>query len=559
MNRDSDWFNTFRTSKEYALLFSRPIAYFCAEYAFFEHQQTYAGGLGVLAGDYLREARDQELPVVAVGLYYEDGYLHHEAFSQNVVLKHDIGKTPEEVGLIPVVTDIGERLIISIPLQDKPVLAQVWLKKMGSVSLYLLDTNISQNEVSQQGITSRLYSGEKETRFKQEMVLGIGGMRLLEALNISPIVYHLNEGHSALLSFEIAHHEMKRHGKSFKEELDQTRERIVFTNHTLISAGNDTFSKDMVSALLTKYAETIQVPVEELVALGVIKDTSIFSMTTLALRMAGKVNAVSVLHGIKAKEIWSEYPMAPVTNGIHLPTWDCIGENTAIFEKHRDNKKKLLAYIAEKTKEAWDENTLLLGWGRRMVSYKRPFALFDDLEKFVALAKNTEKTVKVVLAGQAHESDIEGAETLKKIQELIETTLKGYVVYLPDYNVSLAKLMTSGVDVWLNTPVVGYEACGTSGMKAALNGTLPCSTNDGWIYEANLYKIGWLLDSDHITPSIMDTIQNQIVPLYYGDKKSWEENMKNARELIQNDFSATKMLRKYIETMYKDAIDTQHS
>lgn len=558
MNTDTDWFASFRTSKEYALLFSRPIAYFSAEYAFFEHEQTYAGGLGVLAGDFLREASDQELPVAAVGLYYKEGYLYHEAFSNEAVLKHTITKLPEEVGLIPVVTETGERVIIEIPMADKTLYAQAWLKKLGSVSLYLLDTNISQNDVTSQNITQRLYTGDKEIRFKQEMVLGIGGMRLLHTLNINPIVYHLNEGHSALLSYEILHHEMTRHKKGFLEAITQSKQRIVFTNHTLIAAGNDTFSKEMVSALLMGYAQQLQIPVEDLLSLGIVQDTSIFSMTSLALRMAGKVNAVSNLHAQKAAEIWSDHTMMAVTNGIHIPTWNCIKNDERLIEEHAANKKVLLSYIAEKTGQQWKEETILLGWARRMVAYKRPLALFEDIQRFIVTARNKGREMNVVLAGQAHESDEEGGKTLAKLQEMITNELKGTVVYLPHYTMSLAKIMTSGTDVWLNTPVVGFEACGTSGMKACLNGSLPCTTDDGWIHGVNLYGIGWMLNSDHINQSLLDTLEKNIVPLYYDQKQQWQENMKHSRELIFNEFTATKMLRHYIEFMYKEAMDTQH-
>ena len=557
MNTNS-WFSSFRGTKEYTILSSRPIAYFCAEYAFFEHQQTYAGGLGVLAGDYLSEACDQRIPLVAVGIYYREGYLHHEAFSGNVVLKHNMDKTPEEIDLIPVTQLSGERLMVHVPLGEETICVQAWKKQMGSVTLYLLDTNVSENDISQRNITSRLYAGDKEVRLKQEMILGIGGMRLLETLQIAPIVYHMNEGHSAFLTFELIHHEMQRHSKSFMEALEQSKQRIVFTNHTLVAAGNDIFNKEAVSALLKKYAEQIQVPVEDLVSLGLIPDSTMFSLTTIALRMARKTNAVSQLHAKKATEIWSANTMIPITNGIHIPTWDCVLNDSDIVGKHTQQKRMLLEYIAELTGIHWDENVFLLGWARRMVSYKRPLALLEDLHRFKSMAEHNSRPIRVVFAGQAHEGDTQGAQTLKVLQDYIEGELKEKVVYLLDYTVSLAKRMTSGCDLWLNTPVVGFEACGTSGMKAALNGDLPCTTNDGWVSEVNLYGIGWLLDSDHITQSIYETLEQKILPLYYENKSAWEQNMKNGRALIKNEFSTTKMLQKYIEILYKDAIDTQH-
>lgn len=559
MSIDTAWFDSFLESAEFATLQKRPIAYFCAEYAFFEHEQTYAGGLGVLAGDYLREASDRQIPLVAVGLYYREGYLHHEAFSGNVVLKHNINKTPEEVGLTPVTSPSGDRIKVKVPIEDKQIYVEAWKKEMGSVTLYLLDTNATENEISDRNITSRLYTSEKEQRLKQEMILGIGGMRLLETLQISPIVYHLNEGHSAFLSFEMAHHEMKQHGRSFMEELEQAKQRIVFTNHTLIAAGNDIFTKGVVSALLQQYAQEIQVPVEELVSLGVIAESSIFSLTTLALRMASKTNAVSKLHAQKALEIWPTNTLIPITNGIHIPTWDTLGDAGDILEGHKKQKEQLLEYIAEVTGIHWKSDVFLLGWARRMVSYKRPLALLEDMQRLIRLLGNDDRPVHIVFAGQAHESDTEGAETLMMLQQHIEGDLKGKVVYLPDYTVSLAKRMVSGTDVWLNTPVVGFEACGTSGMKAALNGSLPCTTSDGWVYEVNLDEIGWILESDYVSQSVFDKLEQKILPLYYGDKTAWALSMQKARDLVLREFSATTMLRKYIEGLYKQSIDTQHT
>jgi glycogen phosphorylase len=383
-------------------------------------------------------------------------------------------------------------------------------------------------------------------------------MRLLRALEISPIVYHLNEGHSAFLTYEIAYHEMKQHGKGFLEELDHAKQRIVFTNHTLIAAGNDTFNKDIVSTLLRHYAEEVQVPVDDLVSLGGVPDSSLFSLTTLALRMAQKTNAVSKLHANKALEIWPTNSLIPITNGIHIPTWDGIVQDNDIAKIHTEQKKNLLKYIAEITGVHWGEDVFLLGWARRMVSYKRPLALFDDIRRLMTFLDDEEYPMRIVFAGQAHESDMAGAETLMMLQQHIEGDLKGKVVYLPDYALALAKRMVAGADVWLNTPVVGFEACGTSGMKAALNGNLPITTNDGWVFEADIEHIGWILDSDRINQSIFDTLKQKVLPLYYKDKAGWETHMKNSRELIKNNFSATKMLRQYIEILYTDAIRTQH-
>jgi len=223
--------------------------------------------------------------------------------------------------------------------------------------------------------------------------------------------------------------------------------------------------------------------------------------------------------------------------------------------KHQENKRTLLSLINEKTGNLWDENHLLFGWARRMVPYKRPLALFQNREKLLQLVKDSRRPIRIVLAGSAHENDLEGAKMLEAIRMLLNHELGKYIAYLPDYNINLAKSMTSGCDIWLNTPVVGFEACGTSGMKACLNGVLPCTTKDGWVAEVELYKVGWSLDSNNISESLLQTIEHQIIPEYYFKDKeglpgAWLENMKNARELILNEFTATRMLREYISRMY---------
>lgn len=546
---DQLWFKKFTQSKECDFMREHPIVYFCAEYALNDTLPLYAGGLGILAGDIIREAAEQEIPFIAVGLFYHEGY----------ILKNSGRTNPMSTNLKPVVDEQNNRIIVALPIQDTLVAVQAWLLETGSVRVYLLDTDIPQNTEETRRITDQLYSSSREIRFKQEMILGLGGLRLLETLKIAPIGYHLNEGHSALLALEIARHEMKKHNRTFAEELDNTKQHIFFTNHTLVPAGNDTFSSDLVATLLSGFAKELQVPVSEILRLGLIEGSSIFSMALLALRMASKINAVSKLHAEKAQEIWKEYPMVPITNGIHIKTWDRVQNQDEIWNKHQENKKQLLEYIRKITDVTWDENTLLLGWARRLVSYKRPMALFEKLKEFKELATNSDRPIHVVMAGVAHEKDLAGVAMLEQIHKFVSEDLKGTLIYLPDYNMTSAKLLVSGCDVWLNTPVVGFEACGTSGMKAALNGVLPVSTDDGWIAEADLYDVGWLLKNQNLSEDILSVLKNQIVPLYYspgknGTSENWIKMMKNAREMTLNQFSATTMLKKYIEEFYLPVI-----
>jgi starch phosphorylase len=321
-------------------------------------------------------------------------------------------------------------------------------------------------------------------------------------------------------------------------------------------------------------------------------------MTNLALRMASRINAVSSLHAQKAKDLWPDHPMFPITNGIHIRTWDKIGKSeirdpkseinpndknlkeqnvlnlessnleivsnfdihiSDFWLRHQENKKELLQVIEKKTGQQWSENDLLIGWARRIVGYKRPLALFQEKERLTKLLKNEKQPLRVVLAGSAHESDTEGATMLEDLQKMIVEEFDGYVVYLPNYNVKVGKMMTAGCDIWLNTPVVGFEACGTSGMKACLNGVLPCTTKDGWVDEIDLYGIGWTLDNASITDSLLSTLENYILPMYYlKDEKAmptaWVENMKHSREMILSNYSASRMLKQYIELMYLQSL-----
>ncbi len=557
--QDIRWFETFRASEEFARLQRRPIAYFCAEFGLAEHVPTYSGGLGILAGDVIREAADRGMPFVGVGLYYHEGYacdLTDESGKPvGVCFRHD----PVKMGLEPVLDAQGKRLLLKIPVAMASVTVQVWQWKQKDVSVYLLDTDIEPNSPADRRITDRLYVGDKETRFKQQLILGVGGLRLVETLGMHPSVWHLNEGHSALLALELIRHQMEERGIGFAEAKQFARRRVVMTNHTLVAAGNETYSNDLVAMLLAGYAEELQVPVNELVKFGLVQESSTFSMTMLALRMAGVVNAVSKLHAEKAKEIWGDHPMVAVTNGVHVPTWDRIATDVdapgAFWAAHQVRKAELLAHIEKTTGKAWGKDELLIGWARRFVQYKRPLALLEDMAALVEIARNADRPVRFVFAGIPHPDDENGVALLATLMEHVGGDLADCVAYLPDYDIALGQMLTSGCDVWLNTPVVGFEACGTSGMKAALNGVLPASTNDGWVYEAELYKVGWILDSVRVSAEALRTIREDIAPMYYdrgtdGVPALWEEHMRNARAMAMSQFSATRMLRDYIEMLY---------
>lgn len=518
------WLENFKKTPEFATLQDHPIAYFCAEYAL-PKIDTYAGGLGILAADYVQEATDQEIPLVAVGLMYGD---HHP----DLQLVCDKENKP---------------ITLKIPIQDHEVLVQAYMYTLRKTRFFLLDTHVDTNTPQDQRISDKLYVADKETRLKQELILGIGGLRLLNTLGIAPAVYHLNEGHSGFLFFELIHKHMAEKGESFEEAKKLVGEKVIFTNHTLLSAGDEIYSDDLMSLIFAEYAKALGIPVSDLVKLGLVQESSTFSLTMLCLRHATASNAVSALHAKKAKDIWLDHPMQYVTNGIYQPSWDQL---TTDISGHAANKQKLLDLIKAQSGASWQANTLLLGWARRFVEYKRPLAILENLDRFLSIARNTNRPVKVVFAGTPHESDVEGQKMLETLLTLIKEKIGDVVVYLPGYNIELAHTLVAGCDVWLNTPIVGFEACGTSGMKAALNGVLPCSTPDGWVDEVEMYKVGWTLDNDHLSENILDVLEKDIAPMYYDQKAEWETLMRNARQMVQNQFSTARMLRQYVDQLY---------
>jgi starch phosphorylase len=502
-----------------------PVAYFCAEYALDPDLPIYAGGLGILAGDYLREAADQNFPIVGVGLFYD---FHNP------------------VRLDPAQDSQGHPLMVEVPIQDKQVKVQVFVYMVGPNPVYLLNTNVSENNPADRQITGKLYVADKEIRLKQELVLGLGGFRVLEALKIYPSLYHLNEGHSAFLVLELIRHQMLENKLSFEEAVLAVKDKIVFTNHTLVVAGREVYSNDLVVLMLAGYTQDLGVPISEVVKLGLVQQSSTFSMTIFSLRLAGKINAVSKIHAQYAATVWSDHPMMAITNGVHIGTWDIVKD----LDHHVVCKQQLLQYIKEVTGVGWQPNQLLLGWARRFVEYKRPLAILDNLQWFKKIAGNSQYPVKIVFSGELPADDERGNKLNQILSDLIKNEIGDYAVFLPHYNIHIAKKLISGCDVWLNTPFVGFEACGTSGMKAALNGVLPASTKDGWMAEVDLRDIGWILDNTHLSENILEVLEKEIVPLYYQHPEVWRSYMQRARELILKDFSTARMLREYREILY---------
>src|SRR6266404_4673904 len=522
-----------------------PVAYFCAEFGVHNSLPLYSGGLGILAGDHLKSASDLGLPLIGVGLLYRYGYFRQSLRKDSWQEEHYGETHPGELPIHLIRNGNGTTLQIAVAIREREVLAQVWQADVGRVPLYLLDTNIAENAETDRWVTGHLYGGESETRIVQEMLLGIGGVRLLRRLNIAPHVYHLNEGHSAFLTLELAREAMHSRGLSFAEAMPLVRERCVFTTHTPIAAGNDEFAVDLIERSFgSAYKQELGLSHEEFLGLGRLNPKNpdeAFGLTPLALRMCRSTNGVSRKHGEVSRALWqklwpdktvAEVPITHVTNGVHAPTWVAptiralyekhVGKDWANQLRHRADweqgisrlsdeelwaarsllKQRLVAFVRERSFQArvnrgetveyaeaarsmFDPNVLTIGFARRVAGYKRWSLLLKDTERLLRIIDHDERPVQFVFAGKAHPQDSEAKMILQQVATWKrDGRLNERAVFIDDYDQEVARQLVQSVDVWLNVPRRPLEASGTSGEKVALNGGLNLSILDGWWLEA---------------------------------------------------------------------------
>jgi len=539
------------------------VAYFSAEFGITRCLCIFSGGLGVLAGDHLKSASDLGAPLVAVGLFYREGYFEQHVDGQGAQhARYPVG-TPEELPLTAVLTPAGEPLLISFPYLDRRCNARVWRADVGRVPLYLLDTDIPANPSEDRAITDRLYGGDNEHRLQQEIVLGIGGMRTLRALDLEPDVVHLNEGHAAFAGVERVRGAMNGEEGVFPREAERLRSGVVFTTHTPVAAGHDAFDGRLMERYLGGYAWEMREPWERFLGLGRMNPRDAaepFSMTILAFRLSERRNGVSRLHGQVSREMWhklwpdrpvEQVPIGHVTNGVHLPTW--VGAPMAeLFTGHIGGewreavddvswqramhvpgaalwaarrrarealvvaaRRALAAQVARDDQDpAWtagvlDPDALTIVFARRFATYKRAWLLLSDPERLLRLLHGN-RPVQFVFAGKAHPRDLPGQEVLRRVAVFAQRPdARARFVFLENYEVGLARTLVQGADVWLNVPRRPHEASGTSGMKAAANGALNLSILDGWWAEAwtdhnrMAEPIGWAVEGN--APAGADT------------------------------------------------------
>ncbi|MBD3265249.1 alpha-glucan family phosphorylase, partial [bacterium] len=526
------------------------IAYFCTEYGLDEGLSIYSGGLGILAGDHLKAASDLGLPMVGVGLLYRQGYFRQRLNADGWQLEDYPENDWYNMPVSLVKDEKGEPIVITVEMGDKPVYAQVWVAEVGSVKLYLMDTNFDANSPWAREITTQLYGGDRDMRLRQELLLGIGGYRALKTLGLHPSVYHVNEGHSAFLLLERIRYWMEKEHLSFKEAREIVWSSNVFTTHTPVPAGNEQFDYNLLRKYLEQHVNKLGISWDEFIRLGRMhpdnKNES-FGMTVWALRNSAFCNGVSRLHGRVSRGMWNgiwpnlpenEVPITHITNGVHVRSWlshdmgdlfeSYLGPrfiskpwqfdvwerveripNIELWRNHQRRRERLVFFARKRLRrqlkrrgahhseivaadEVLNPHALTIGFARRFATYKRANLLFRDKERLRKLVSNPERPVQFIIAGKAHPQDIPGKEIIKDIiHNIREESFRASIVFLEDYDINVARYLVQGVDVWLNNPRRPLEASGTSGMKVAMNGGLNCSILDGWWDEAFESAIGW--------------------------------------------------------------------
>ena len=602
------------------------VAYFCMEYGLDTSLKIYSGGLGILAGDYLKETSDMNVNLVAVGLFYRYGYFTQMLSAQGAQVSkydaQDFMKTPAE----PVRDAEGNWVTVRIAFPGRNINARLWLVKVGRTDLYLLDTDYEDNLQEDREVTYHLYGGDWENRLKQELLLGVGGIRALRKLGLNPQVYHCNEGHAAFIGLERLREYIENENLTFSEAMEVIRASSLYTTHTPVPAGHDAFDEGLLRKYIGHYPERLKIDWETLMGLGKLNGADVnekFSMSTLAANISQEVNGVSWLHGKVSQDIFA--PMYPgylpeelhvsyVTNGVHYPTWTAaewkniharvFGEE---FKTHHYDKtcfegiykvsdseiwsvrtalrKKLIAEIKERLsdpaatnhysprqivtiKETLRDDVLTIGFARRFATYKRAHLLFRDLDRLAEIVNNPERPVQFLFAGKAHPADKAGQDLIKMIVDISkQDRFIGKIVFVPNYDITLAKYLVQGVDIWMNNPTRPLEASGTSGEKAAMNGVMHFSVLDGWWVEGYKPGAGWALPMERTyddqnyqdeldAATIYTIIENDIAPTFYntdngkGYSASWIEYVKNTVAQVACNFTTNRMLTDYVNQYY---------
>jgi starch phosphorylase len=618
------WFET-----TYPDLTDEQIAYFSFEFGLHESLMVYAGGLGILSGDHLKEASDLGLPLTAVGFLYMYGYFSQHITEDGWQQAENIPIIFDDLPLISLVDENDQPIKISIDLPGRKVYARVYELQVGRVKLFLMNTNITENDAKDRQLTDRLYISDLELRISQEILLGIGGVKVLRELGYNPSIFHMNEGHSAFLALERVR-EFVASGVNLEEAKAKVSQTNVFTTHTPVPAGNDEFPLWMMEKYFSHYWSDLGMSRDDFLNFAKVLQNwggEAFSMPVLALKLSDYRNGVSELHGAVSRKMWSklwpdlpvdEVPIGYITNGVHTGTWlarrmgilfsrylgnDWLAHvddpniwqqienipDEELWRVRRHLKRKLVVYMVGRARKQWlstqvhpvqtvasgvllDPYALTIGFARRFATYKRANLIFKDFSRLEKLVTDEHMPVQIIFAGKAHPADEPGKLLIQEVYRKVkDARFGGRMVFLEDYDMDMARYLVQGVDVWLNTPRRPREASGTSGEKAALNGTLNFSVLDGWWREGFNGNNGWAIgtekeyateeeqdDADAL--SLYDTLENEIIPLYYKQRSAdglpvdWLEKVKESIRTLAPQFSMRRMVKEYMTRYYEPAI-----
>jgi alpha-glucan phosphorylase-like protein len=549
----------------------KPIAFFCAEYGIEESLPLYAGGLGILSGDFLREAGDEHVPLVALGLFYSGGFeaahVSHADQDSHVLSEH---------GFQPVLNAEGKPLLLTVDTEtdSNSFFVQAWTRTYGSTRLYLLDTNVEQNAPELREVTRHLYDSNFNNQMRQEFILGVAGVKLLRALNINPGVYHLNEGHTSFVALALAAEYLHDNPQetSFIAAMNAVRPHIVASKHTILSGAGLYIEKETLRKVIGHYIVRHRIDFDELFSVGVSdNEPNLFSATKFLLQAAIRSNGVSMLHTIFERQKHPRSPLIPITNGVYPPKWRSelwpkegtgIMTDDELWKIRTTLRSEMIEYIEKVTGAKLDPKALTIVWARRFASYKRPGLLFSDLKRLEQIVSDPKQPIQFVISGNTHEADPAGVEMIQTIRNFVSRPpFLGKIVYVPHYSMHVAKILVQGADVWLNTPLRGVEASGTSGMKAGLNGGLQCSISDGWIEEVDWTDMGWILAEQHTEISMYDTIEHQIKPLFYDRSREdipehWVKRIRKTIDVVSHRYTTKRMLHEYIAKLYYPEAET---
>ncbi|MBE0479349.1 MAG: alpha-glucan family phosphorylase [Dehalococcoidia bacterium] len=616
---DDTWFHKTNSG-----LLRGPIAYFSMEFAIHNSLPIYAGGLGILAGDICKEASDLGLPLVGVGFMYPQGYFHQritpDGWQKELYEQLNFDETPIEQLFLPG----RNKLMVEVPVGDKRLYVSAWRVRIGRVNLYLLDTNVEENSLQDRLLSSRLYVADQETRLQQEIVLGVAGVKVLRALGINPEVWHANEGHPGFMMLERIREKLET-GTPMAEAIGSVQANTVFTTHTPVPAGHDIFPAELVEKYFAASWQQLGIDRDQFLQLGR-RDGKLdptFNMTILALKMSNRRNGVSRLHGMVSRRMWhvlwpeaseESVPISHITNGIHLCTW-VAPEMATLFKKYlgpewlqKQDEEEIWAHVNEMPdEELWEVRNLLkhklmavifnrfqrgwangemtadqviatgalfhpdyltLGFVRRFVEYKRPGLIFRDIQRLKRIITDPSRPVQIVFAGKSHPADTPAKHLLHQVYQLAGSRdFHGRIIFIEDYDMHMSRYLVSGVDVWLNTPRRLWEASGTSGMKASINGVPHLSVRDGWWHEGYKNTNGWAIGGDLEDRALEDEadsralyrlLEEEIVPCFYdrdraGVPHRWVQIVKEAIRTVAPLFCTRRMMKEYTNDMYMPA------